>query len=91
MEIYTSGTDNDTSITVSHELEGIKFQKHVISKDLSFELGSHFLVMGPVDIEYYSGWDDLNKIAEDLENRGNKVVWLTSWVSSPLGPSSRES
>ena len=91
MEIYKSDSGNNTSITVTHEAGGLKFQKHVICNDLSFELGSHFLVKGPVDVDYYRGWDDLNEIATDLENRGNRVVWLTSWITSPLSPRSCES
>jgi len=91
MEIYKSDAGNTTSITVTHETEGIKFQKHVISDDLSFELGSHFIVKGPVDIEYYMGWNDLDDIAVDLECRGNRVVWLASWITTPLSPSSCES
>ena len=88
MEIYKSDAGNKTSITATYEPEGIKFLKHVVCDDLSFELGSHFLVKGPVDVEHYKGWNDLNEIAADLEGRGNTVVWLVSWVTSPLSTQS---
>ena len=86
MEICRKEGDIKVVVTVLPDRDGLKFLRHAISMDPAFEHGSQFLVKGPVDIEFYRGWDDLNEIASDLEDRGNQIEWLISWLSSPLYP-----